>query len=287
MPRFSTAVQAEAVNLPATSNHAPSDDLAPYIARFFVTIVDQAGSESAEDILLNEGATVHLPVEGDWAWQAGAGDWQALEAPMLFGPRGRAMRIRARGGAMMVGFVIRPGGWLALDTRPASAVADCAEAICDAWGPALDTLPIDASDPLRIVARLEEVIRDRIRVVGAMASPKAARFEAMVRAESNIPVTRAASHLGMTSWTFDRFVRRHFGHAPKIVLRRSRFLDMAGVMHGLAAPDTDALAPIRFYDASHLNREFRTFIDMTPGVFARAHTPLLNAELAARQLLAG
>ncbi len=204
---------------------------------------------------------------------------------MLFGPRERAMRVRVRGPATLVGFAIRPGGWLALAARPASAVVDTAAAISGAWHRALARLSQMGDGQAAIIAALENIVKSRIATTGRSANAKAAELEAMVRAESNITVPQAASHLAMTAWKFDRFVRRHFGHGPKIVLRRSRFLDMAGVIHGVASEDTDALAPDRFYDASHLNREFRTFVDMTPGRFARTRTPLLNAELAARQAL--
>ncbi len=267
---------------PVVCNIEPSGDLSPFISRLFVTTIEQAEGDLAEDLLLNEAATVHVPLYGDWFWLAETGEWHAFTGPMLFGPRERAMLVRARGPAKVVGFDIRPAGWLALDARPASAVVDTAEAIPGSW---MAHLSHSEGDQAAIIAALENIVRRRIAKTGRKADPKAAELEAIVRAESNITVPQAASHLAMTPWKFDQFVRRHFGHGPKVVLRRSRFLDMAGVIHGVANEDTDALAPDRFYDASHLNREFRTFVAMTPGRFARVLTPLLNAELAVRQAL--
>ena len=69
---------------------------------------------------------------------------------------------------------------------------------------------------------------------------------------------------------------------PKAVLRRSRFLDMAAAVRGMRQPDEEEQAALRFSDQSHLNREFRYFIDMTPGTFEKAQTPLLNAVLQLR-----
>ena len=273
------------VGLPVVCNIEPSSDLGPFISRLFVTTIDQGEDDIAEEIQFNEAAMVQVPLTGDWSWLSGTGEWRAFTGPMLFGPRERAMPVRARGAAAIVGFAIRPSGWLAFDARPASAVVDTAEGIPDAWSAAFTHLPRMVDGHAAIIAALENIASSRIAMTGRKADAKAAELEAMVQTESNISVPQAASHLAMTAWKFDQFVRRHFGHGPKVVLRRSRFLDMAGVIHGVATEDTDALAPVRFYDASHLNREFRTFVAMTPGRFARANTPLLNAELAARQAL--
>jgi len=54
-------------------------------------------------------------------------------------------------------------------------------------------------------------------------------------------------------------------------------------MRGLAVPSADELAELRFYDASHLNREFREFVGMTPAQFRRTPTPLLTPGLEVRQ----
>lgn len=264
---------------------APPSDLAVTVARFFVTRIRQCGDTATEDLLLNDAAIVQIPIAGRWSWQTSDGLWHSFASPTLFGPRGRAIRIRAEGEAMIAGFAVRPGGWPTIDSRNAAAVADCVEPIAQDWAHALAHAADDTLEPSQLVQRISETVRARIAMIGAKASTKAALFEALVRLESNTSVMLAATSLGMNPGTFDRFVRRHFGHPPKTVLRRSRFLDMAGVMHGLAAQDEDALASVRFYDASHLNREFRMFVDMTPGVFARTHTPLLNAELAARRSL--
>jgi len=39
---------------------------------------------------------------------------------------------------------------------------------------------------------------------------------------------------------------------------------------------------LRYFDQSHLNREFRHFFGMTPGQFEKATTPLFTAGLKLR-----
>jgi hypothetical protein len=65
-------------------------------------------------------------------------------------------------------------------------------------------------------------------------------------------------------------------------MRRSRFLDMATAVRGISDPGEEERAALRFSDQSHLNREFRYFINMTPGIFEKTSTPLLNAVLKLR-----
>jgi methylphosphotriester-DNA--protein-cysteine methyltransferase len=81
----------------------------------------------------------------------------------------------------------------------------------------------------------------------------------------------------------DRHVRAHFGHPPKTVLRRSRFLDMAAVLRGLSPAGDGDEALMRFYDASHLNREFRLFLDMPPKRFSKTPTLLFTPGLEVRE----
>lgn len=60
-------------------------------------------------------------------------------------------------------------------------------------------------------------------------------------------------------------------------------LDMAAAVRGISSPGEEEQAALRFADQSHLNREFRHFIGMTPGQFEKAPTPLLNAILKLRE----
>ena len=75
---------------------------------------------------------------------------------------------------------------------------------------------------------------------------------------------------------------RAYGLTPKAILRRSRFLDMAEAMRGFSTPAESQLAMLRYFDQSHLNREFRRFTGQTPGKFKKSVTPLFTAGLKLR-----
>lgn len=283
MPELHARTGKTKAGLPVSVNVAPPPDLEPYIGRFFVTIIDQPPDQLVEDMILNDTAMVRVLVRGEYHAWAGPRGWRRHEGAVLFGAQRAAMRVRARGSMAMAGFSIRPGGWYGLDPRPAHALADRLEELDGVRRANLVAACAQVDDHQGTVDRLIAVVRARVAAVNGCADPAMAEFERIARADPTTSVAAAAGRLGLTPRALDRQVRAHFGHGPKLVLRRSRFLDMAAVMRGLAVPGADALAPMRFYDASHLNKEFRLFVNMTPAAFQRAATPLMTPGLEARQ----
>lgn len=269
--------------LPVSVNVAPPPDLADIIARFFVTIIDQPDDATTADFLLNETALVRVIVRGAWDVRIGT-RWVPHEhAAYMFGAQRRALHVRCRGPMAVAGFAIRPSGWFAIERDAAHLFVDRLTALSGAWGTDLIEACRDIDDHRATVDRLIGAVRARARSVAGPTNAAMAAFEERAWLNPTITVTAAAAAAGLTQSRFDRMVRAHFGHMAKIVLRRSRFLDMAAVMQGMAIPGLDADASSRFYDASHLNREFRLFVDMTPAMFARAATPLLTPGLDVRQ----
>ena len=239
---------------PLSLSRAPSGDLARFVARFFILIIERPDDAVLEDFLLHETAYVRVPTEGRWETQI-AGKWIAYEGPMIFGAQRKRFPVRCTGPIVAAGFAVRPAAWLAFADKPAYLLAD----------------------------RLEQVVRERIAERNTRIDPALERFEAISRIDPGRTVADIARELGMIPRRLDRHVRAHFGHPPKTVLRRSRFLDMAAVLRGLAVPDADDLAEERFYDASHLNREFRLFLDMPPNRFRKTPTLLFTPGLEVRQ----
>ena len=269
--------------LPVSVNVAAPPDLERFVARFYVTIMDQAHDGEVEDMVLNETAMVRVAVRGDWAVRVPSRGWRPIGGALLFGAQRTAMRVRGRGPMATAGFAIRPGGWFALDPRPHGDVADRVEKLGGRWGADLVAACAEVDDHAGTVERLVAAVRARVAALGAAPDPRMEEVERIARADPTIEVAELAARLDLPPRALKERVRAHFGHVPKTVLRRSRFLDMAAVMRGLAVPDADALAAMRFYDASHLNKEFRLFVDMTPARFERAATPLMTPGLEVRQ----
>lgn len=267
---------------PLSVSRTPPPAVAEHIARFFVTIIERPGDALLEDFLLHEFAYVRVPLVGTWETLVD-GVWVAYEGPMLFGAQQRRFEVRCRGPVIAAGFMIRPGGWFSFCDEPADRMSDRLVPLDGGWGAALRWATADVYDLEQTFERLEQVVRERVIVRAAPVDPVSAAFERIARVDPVRPVAEIAAEFGMSGRRLDRAVRSHFGHLPKTVLRRSRFLDMAAVMRGLAVPTADELAELRFYDASHLNREFREFVGMTPAQFRRSPTLLFTPMLEVRQ----
>lgn len=269
--------------LPVSLNVPAPPDIERHVARFYVTIMDQPDDRVVEDMLLNETGMVRVLVRGEWdAWVPPRG-WKRFEGAVLCGAQRAAVRVRVRGPIATAGFTIRPGGWFGIDPRPHDKLADRLEMLEGEWGEAMVAACGDIDDHARTVDRMVAAVGARVAALAAAPDPLMEEMERIARADPTTTVRALADRLGLTQRVLDARACAHFGHTPKVVLRRSRFLDMAAVMRGLAVPDEEELASLRFYDASHLNKEFRLFVGMTPARFHRAVTPLLTPGLEVRQ----
>ena len=70
---------------------------------------------------------------------------------------------------------------------------------------------------------------------------------------------------------------------PKQVLRRARALDMASHLRGVADEAEAEELELRYYDQSHLIREFTELFGMSPRQFVASPQPILTLALESRQ----
>ncbi len=267
-------------------NYAPSDALSPFVRRHYVFQADLPEGFELVDRLLSETAFIRILIKGDWAAEVAPGDWQNAGPVPLFGANSLPLKVRVRGSFFVIGIAIRPGGWQALFETPARDCVDRMVPLQTLWGPLADRLYDDtraATDDHAIVNAIEEIFAERLRAVGShQVCAASEKFEALARTDSTVRVADVAAEFGMSIRRFERACYASFGHSPKAVLRRSRFLDMASAFRGFTDPGEEDLLALRYFDHSHRNREFRRFIGMTPGAFEKASTPLFTAGLKLR-----
>ncbi len=271
----------------ASHNYAPSGDLAPYVRNHFVFRASLPDDFELIDPLLSETAMVRIILKGDWAAQFAGQPWQVEHGAILFGNNGRCFNVRVRGPFIVAGTAIRPSGWAALCDKKASDYADKMLPARVPWGDDADALheQLDrtSDDDAAIVAGLESFWRQQLTKLGwHPVDSEMARFEAIANDDSTVRVADVADELGISARAFERRSCASFGLTPKAVLRRSRFLDLATAIRGISDPGEEQRSALRFSDQSHINREFRYFLNMTPGAFEKASTPLLNAVLKLR-----
>ena len=268
-------------------NYAPSPDLAPFLRNHFVFRAPLPADMELIDPLLSETAMLRILLQGDWAAEFVPGVWQVEGPTILFGNNARCFNVRVRGPFVVAGTAIRPSGWAALSDKKASVFAD---RMCPArivWGDDSDQLYTEsaaASDDYAIVEALERFWRAQLVKFGnAEFDPAMSDFEDIANSDSTMRVVDVARQVGLSARALERRSCATFGLTPKAVMRRSRFLDMAAALRGISDPGAEARVALRFSDQSHLNREFRHFIKMTPGAFEKTPTPLMDAVLQLRQ----
>lgn len=267
--------------------YKPSIDLAPYIRRFYVFEAPLPEGAVIEDFLLAETAFVRCLIRGDWAAETSPGQWNTAGNVVFFGANSRPLRVRVKGGFAVTGFAIRPRGWHALFQEPHVSLADKMLPLQQMWGELADIMfagVANADDDDAQLFAMESALRERIALTHAPEiDMQMARFEAIARTDSTIRVEDAALDVGLSMRQLERRCLATFGLTPKAVLRRSRFLDSATAFRGFSAPNECELDALRYFDQSHMNREFRRYTGMTPRNFAKAVTPLQTAGLKLRE----
>lgn len=271
----------------SSRNYAPASKLLPFLRRFYIFDATLPESFELEDMLLADNAFVRVLLKGNWQYLDQEGNWKSLSGALVFGANSRAIRVRVKGPFSVASFAVRPSAWSALFSAPASQVADRIVPLAEVWpkdlAAEMERGVIAGANDDAVVAAMSRAVEQQLDNVGLnRIDPIVASFEAIARNDSTKRVEDAAKLLGMSARQLERRCLAGFGLSPKAVLQRCRFLDMASAMRGLSDADEKELAALRYFDQSHLNREFRRYTGMTPGAFQRAVTPLLTASLQLR-----
>jgi AraC-like DNA-binding protein len=267
--------------------YRPSADLVPYIRRFYVFEAPLPEGAVIEDFLLSETAFVRCLLRGDWTAETSSGEWTTAGNVVFFGANSRPLRVRVKGGFAVTGFAVRPSGWHALFANAHQAFSDRMMPLRDLWGDLADKMfaaVSRASTDDGQLAAMESALREQIALLHRPdADAQMARFEVIARTDSTMRVEDAAMDVGLSTRQLERRCLATFGLTPKAILRRSRFLDSATALRGFSSPNERELDALRYFDQSHLNREFRKYTGMTPRTFTNAVTPLQTAGLKLRE----
>lgn len=271
---------------PLSYNRAPAADLAPWIGRLYATVVDAPPDHVLDCGIFNDASMIRIQLKGEWTAQTADGPRAHGRAALYFGPQTQRMPVSVTGSFISVGVCLRPGTGSALLGTRASDFCDRL-LTCDELG-----LPGEAavrslersSDPEEWLVMLEDMIRGVVqRAGGARPDPISARFEALAFSDPAASVADFAEDCGITQRQLERIIRRDFGMPPKQVLRRARALDMASYLRGVADGEEANELELRYYDQSHLIREFTQLFGMSPKQFVARPQPVLTLALESRQ----
>jgi AraC-like DNA-binding protein len=270
--------------------HSPPEPLRRYFTSFYFTKITPPPGETVTDLLHPEWANLRffsgaLPVA-----EARNGARVSGTCFTATGPSSQAVHF-AVGETRLWGVGLLPLGWAkfvrADAAHYANAVADGhAHPAFASFRPLAQTLfGRDAETEAELdrivehfLSRIDEPVPDEERIV--------AIHEAMVDPEIH-SVAALVGRTGGTPRTIERVCQRAFGFAPKLLLRRQRFMrSLAQFMLDPGVRWSDAMDG-HYYDQAQFVRDFREFMGMTPRQYAALEKPILTAVMRERARIAG
>ena len=267
---------------------SPSAELAPYVSSYQLYVVDD-DPQGHRGAFEPAWASLRISLE-TVDWQLTRGEGEALTPPRnaLFGPTSKVIwSVSAQGVLISAG--LRPRGWLRLFRDPAKDWADQIGQLPDLGKVAGDTvtdvfagMQDDEDIPQRFEALLSEAMRKPTAYDDAAGKLEAALVDA-----ANRTVADLANATGLTIRTVERVAARCFGFAPKLLLRRARFLRSLHAIRAASPGNRAKVIDPDYHDYSHFVRDAHDFLGMSPQAFLQHEMPLLAAALRERKRVVG
>lgn len=245
-------------------------ELQPWIAAHWHFRVAPEAGEIEHTVPLTGGALVHVHN-------------RFPDTPMLTGPRVTPLRVTVRGGDEFWGTHLWPGA-------AASLLCVEAAAVRDAVVPAMEVLPSSWTEDLaerlaqipdeteleereRLAAgRLDEAWAERAEGAAPLDRQVMQAVFLLLRSRGEEPVARLAAAVGLSPRHFRRRFRVAVGLTPKELARLRRVRSSAaGMVRGGPNAETwvGLAADHGYADQSHLVREYRSLLGLTPTGFRR------------------
>ena len=279
----------------------PSEKLRPYVTTYYLIEAQASPSGPAsEDYLHPEWANLRF-LRADWS-QSAIGKEPLRDSPAfaVTGPTSRATHFRINSGPALAkggnwGIGLLPLGWAKF--FDASADDYAARFVAGNADPAFEPLRDlgaqlsrrfhgEPGDFAREVALIEECLCGFLTREVPNADLITAINSALV--DPNIAsASQLAERVGMNLRSLERLSRRVFGFPPKVLLRRQRFL--RSLAQFMLDPSLKWLSTLdhQYHDQAHFVRDFKQFMGMTPGAYAKLEKPMLVAAAQARMANAG
>jgi hypothetical protein len=269
----------------------PDADIADFVTGYHLYAAGGPHARGKIDWFLPGTANVRVTLQpgGPVSVRIGRREHPDVPPVALYGPTSRALRAVTNGG-VMIGFGLSALGWARMFGRSAEDVRDRIAPLVELVGPEL---------PDRLLAALSRVPDEHEvkHALDALLAPLVARphpDEPAIRAlmtvltdPTMIDVAQAVERVGLPAPALRRLAQRHFGFAPKLLLRRARFLrSFTGLFRAEDDPGYTRIDP-SYHDVSHFLRDADRFLGMTPRRFAALSTPFLDASVRARAAVLG
>jgi len=279
-PATKGAVQARFFDPPA--------GLRRYFTSFYVVEID--GHVGDADYLHPEWANLRF-FSGSRPTAEGAnGDRVEHARFCATGPSSRAVRF-SLGPTRMWGIGLLPLGWAMFFDKPAATLADRvvdgeAHPAFAPFAPLARNLFGAVADEQAELAR----ITAHFTVLARPSIPREAQIVTLHAALIDADVTTArdlAQRTGLSQRTVERIAQAAFGFAPKLLLRRQRF--MRSLAQYMLDPSLRWIGALdgHYHDQAQFVRDFREFMGMSPREYSARDKPVIGAILRERARIAG
>ena len=276
---------------PLSINRAPCEEISPWVARVYATEVEADPDNIIECGLCADTPVLRVLFRGEWTAQTRDGHGRYSRSALFFGPQSKRMPITVKGSFATVGVALKPGAVAALK---GPKVPDTLDRIIlydhiygnKEWGTSKQMIEwFDSGGPPERWLRVAEILFGELvkRAGGAKPDPIVEEFDKAAFADPNLTISHFIEERDIEPRRFERLIKRAFGQTPKKVLRRARALDIAANLRGVADDAEAEELALRYYDQSHMIREFTAFFGMTPRQFVNTPQPLMTLALEARQ----
>lgn len=267
---------------------APHPRLRPYLTTYYFTVMEGADGDELCDWMNPEWASVRYAWRGQTRGSVHPNPMVPIPLAHFVGPTTRAGPFAAHSASVAsIGFL--PLGWCRFIREPANNWAnrigaarevDSIIPLDDLWDDV-----VQAGAPQAIADLFDRKLLAALDAPSLVSDEEEARINAAHAAliDSDIAsVAALGERLGLAPKQLHRLSRRIFGFAPKLLMRRQRFIRTLG--QWFRDPNgiwSDAL-DLQYYDRSHFNRDFQAFFGMSPNQYRRLPHPIIGAAMRAR-----
>ncbi len=265
--------------------YPPPDDLLGYFTSFYFTEIDPGEAGILQDSLHPEwGGLRFFSPCGAEAW-TDAGLRVSGATFQASGPTSHPVHF-ALPKVRLWGIGLLPLGWARLVGQPAS---DLANVVCDGrinpaftrFGPLADTIYANHADETVELSRIIAFFRQLKAYPLANEKRLLAIHAALVDPEV-VTVSDLVSRVAASQRTVERLCLRHFGFAPKLLLRRQRF--MRSLAQFMLDPSLKWIGAMdsSYHDQAQFVRDFHEFMGLAPREYAQQPHPVLDRFLHER-----
>lgn len=263
--------------------HSPPADLEGCFTTFYHMNLEVSHGRTVTDYLQPEWANIRFfdratPSASIAATSASGARFSAT------GPSSRPTRFEL-GSTRMWGVGFLPLGWAHYFDVEASTLANCVSdgaghPVFGRFAPLVDVL----CDPVLDEQSQLDAIIDTMRTLARPSrdDDKIRRVHRALVDEGPSTVGDFAEQANMNIRTLERVCGRYFGFAPKLLMRRQRFMrTLSAFMLGESSTWSKVI-DAHYHDQAQFTREFHEFMTMNPSEYAALDHPILTSFMAAR-----